>query len=53
MPVHPKLKTVQDTPPVYEIPGFLSDDECATLIAAAEGGKFPAVPVKQSNRRWQ
>jgi len=50
IPAHPNLRTLQETPPVYEIPGFLSDDECDALIAATRARKFPAVPYGKKNK---
>jgi len=50
IPTHPRLVTMHDSPPVYEIPGFLSEDECTALISAAETRKFPAVPYGAKNK---
>ena len=49
-PVHPQLRELCAVPPVYAIDHFLSDAECDTLIAAAEGGSFPSVPYGAQNK---
>jgi len=51
MPQHPQLTTLNVDPPVYEIPGFLAADECATIIEAAESGKkMPRIPYGAKNK---
>lgn len=50
VPSHPKLVTLQEEPPVYEIPGFLSEEECAALVAAAEHEEFPPIPYGLKNK---
>jgi hypothetical protein len=38
-------------PPVFEIPNFLSADECAAIVAAAESGdKMPPIPYGRKNK---
>ena len=51
VPVHPTLRTLNEVPPVYEIPGFLSEAECEGLISAALSGcDMPPVPYGQKNK---
>ena len=50
LPEHPDLVTLNADPPVYEVPGFLSEAECAELVAAAEAGKFPPIPYGAKNK---
>jgi len=51
VPEHPDLVTLCADPPVYEVPNFLSADECEAIIAAAEGGKsMPPIPYGSKNR---
>jgi len=49
-PSHPRLVTLRDSPPVYEIPDFLTAEECAVLVAAAEQEEFPPIPYGRKNR---
>jgi prolyl 4-hydroxylase len=57
-PDHPDLVVLNEDPPVYEIPGFLSDDECRSIIDAAESGtQLPPIPYGRKNkiftgRKW-
>jgi len=51
MPEHPSLVTLSADPPVFEIPNFLSADECAAIVAAAESGdKMPPIPYGRKNK---
>lgn len=50
VPSHPDLVTLDTQLPIYEVPGFLSDEECAELVAAAESGRFPPIPYGQKNK---
>ena len=50
VPTHPDLVALEAQLPVYEVPSFLSDEECAELVAAAEGGRFPPIPYGDKNR---
>lgn len=50
LPSHPDLVTLNVDPPVYEVPGFLSEDECAELVAATEEGRFPPIPYGGKNK---
>ena len=58
LPTHPRLVTVLDAPPVFEIPQFMSEEECARVIEAAQSGEeMPAVPYGRRNdiftgRKW-
>ena len=50
-PTHPNLRILNEDPPVYEIPGFLSEEECSSIIAAAESGdELPPIPYGSKNR---
>ena len=50
VPTHPDLVALDAQLPVYEVPGFLSDEECAELVAATESGCFPPIPYGGKNR---
>jgi len=51
MPQHPTLNTLSADPPVFEVPNFLSADECAAIIAAAESSEvMPPIPYGAKNR---
>ncbi len=50
LPRHPDLVTLNADPPVYEVPGFMSEAECQELVAAAEAGRFPPIPYGTKNR---
>lgn len=51
VPSHPDLVTLCADPPVYEIPNFLSAEECRAVVDAANGGKaMPPIPYGGTNR---
>ena len=51
MPLHPALKTLNVDPPVFEVPGFMSPDECNSIIAAAKSGRdMPPIPYGAKNK---
>lgn len=51
LPTHPSLKVLSADPPVYEVPNFLTEQQCADIIAAAESGKeMPPIPYGAKNR---
>jgi prolyl 4-hydroxylase len=45
-----RLQTVSADPPIYVVDDFLSAEECAAIIAAAENGRFPRVPYGAKNK---
>lgn len=50
LPRHARLRLTNEAPPVYEIPGFLSEDECEALVEAADARRFPPVPYGEKNK---
>mmetsp|Transcript_1455 Transcript_1455/g.2260 ORF Transcript_1455/g.2260 Transcript_1455/m.2260 type:complete len:263 (+) Transcript_1455:42-830(+) len=50
VPSHPNLEALHDSPPVYQIPGFLNDEECDALVHAALERKFPRIPYGAKNK---
>lgn len=45
---HPGLELVHAEPPVYVIHGFLSDEDCDALVAAAEGGALDGLDYEDA-----